>query len=168
MLKSIVSLYQNITGSSIFAKIGLSLSALVIGYIAPIKFLLLSCFLLTITDLIYGLRVAHKQHQKITSDKTWHGTIAKVFDEFVIIILARILEHAVLGLDKVFVLTGGITVLIGLTELWSIIENLNTLDPKGPWKVIGRFLQKKGEDYTGINLNKNEYSDDITVDKESL
>lgn len=165
MINSIISLYHNITGSSILGKIGLSLGALFMGYIAPIKFLLLSCFILTVTDLIYGLRVAHKQHQKITSDKTWHGTIAKIFDEFVIIVLARILEHAVLGLDKVFWLTGGITVLIGLTELWSIIENLNTLDPNGPWKVIGKFLQKKGEDYTGINLNKNENSDDITVDE---
>lgn len=165
MWNSIVSLYQNITGNSILGKIGLSLGALLMGYIAPIKFILLSCFLLTVTDLIYGLRVAYKQHQKITSDKTWHGTIAKIFDEFVIIMLARILEHAVLGLDKVFVLTGGIAVLIGLTELWSIIENLNTLDPKGPWKVIGRFLKKKGEDYTGISIEENEDSNDITVDK---
>jgi len=45
--------------------------------------------------------------------------------------------------------------------LWSIIENLNTLDPKGPWKLLGKFLRKKGEDYTGIYLN---FDDDNTND----
>lgn len=39
--------------------------------------------------------------------------------------------------------------------MWSIIENLNTVDPNGPWKIIGKFLKKKGEDYTGIELELN-------------
>ncbi|MEE3413813.1 MAG: hypothetical protein VZR53_00390 [Prevotella sp.] len=60
-----------------------------------------------------------------------------------------------------FILTGGVTAIITLTELWSIIENLNTLDPKGPWKLLGKFLRKKGEDYTGIDLN---FDDDDTND----
>jgi len=38
---------------------------------------------------------------------------------------------------------------------------LNTLDPKGPWKLLGKFLRKKGEDYTGIDLN---FDDDDTND----
>lgn len=50
--------------------------------------------------------------------------------------LARLIEFTVLDYSGVFVLTGGITVIISLTELWSIIENLNTLYPKGPWKVL--------------------------------
>ena len=36
------------------------------------------------------------------------------------------LEYAVLGTEGVFVLTGGATVIITLTEIWSILENLNT------------------------------------------
>jgi len=64
------------------------------------------------------------------------------------------LELAVLDQDGVFVLTGGATVIIGLTELWSIIENINTLDPNGPWRILGKFLKKKGEDYTGIDLEE--------------
>lgn len=64
------------------------------------------------------------------------------------------MELAVLDQDGVFVLTGGATVIIGLTELWSIIENINTLDPDGPWRILGKFLKKKGEDYTGIDLEE--------------
>nr|DAV06134.1 MAG TPA: holin [Bacteriophage sp.] len=70
------------------------------------------------------------------------------------------LEFNVLGTDGVFVLTGGATVIITLTELWSILENLNTLNPNGPWRALGKFLKKKGESYTGVELNLNEYDKD--------
>lgn len=166
ILKSIEHMYQAVAGDSILGKIGISLGAALTGYIAPIIGLLVSCFALTTVDLIYGIKVAHKQRQKITSDKTWHGTIAKILDEFVIILLARILEFTILGTEGVFVLTGGITAIIGLTELWSILENLNTLDPNGPWKALGRFLKKKGEDYTGINIKEDEHSENNKVDNE--
>ena len=76
----------------------------------------------------------------------------KLFDEFTIISLARLLESSVFGADDISILTGGTTVIIGLTELWSILENLNTLNPKGPWKALGKFLRKKGEDYIGTEI----------------
>lgn len=63
----------------------------------------------------------------------------------------------------VFLLTGGATIIITLTELWSILENLNTLDPKGPWRMLSRFLRKKGEDYTGIELHDDKHTDDRKV-----
>lgn len=86
-------------------------------------------------------------------------------DEFMIISLARMLEYAVLDDTGVFILTGGATVVISLTELWSILENLNTLNPKGPWRALGRFLKKKGEDYTGINIiEEHGNSNDSKVD----
>lgn len=79
------------------------------------------------------------------------------------------LEWAVVDQSGVFLLTGGATIIITLTELWSIIENLNTLDPKGPWKLLGKFLRKKGEDYTGIDLNlEDEHTGNTAVAKESL
>ena len=42
-------------------------------------------------------------------------------------------------------------------ELWSIIENLSTLYPDGPWKILNKFIKSKGEKYL-----------DITIDKEDL
>ena len=73
--------------------------------------------------------------------------------EFAIIALARLLEFTVVGTTGVFVLTGGATVIITLTELWSILENLNTLYPNGPWRSLSKYLKKKGEAYTGIDLD---------------
>jgi hypothetical protein len=79
------------------------------------------------------------------------------------------LEYSVFGADQVFVLTGGITTIISLTEMWSILENLNTLNPHGPWKALGKFLKRKGEDYIGTEIDLNDEHIDSTkpVDSES-
>lgn len=136
---------------------------------SPIAALLVCCFVFTAADMFYGIKVACKQKKKITSNKNWKGTIIKLLDEFSLISLARLLEYSVLGSDDVFVLTGGITVIISLTELWSILENLNTLNPSGPWKALGKFLKKKGEDYIGTEIDLSDEHIDSTesVDKES-
>ena len=70
--------------------------------------------------------------------------------------------------NGVFVLTGGVTIIVSLTELWSILENLNTLNPKGPWRALSQFLTKKGEDYTGIDLETDEHNSDNSVVKKPL
>ena len=97
----------------------------------------------------------------MTSSKSWTGTLTKIKQEFVIIALCHLLEYAVMGAGSVTLLSGGATVLICLTELWSIIENLNTLDPTGPWKILKKYLKKKGEDYVGIEL---EFDEDGKLD----
>lgn len=47
--------------------------------------------------------------------------------------------------------------IIAGVELWSILENLSTLYPDGPWRILNKFLKSKGEKYL-----------DITIDKEDL
>jgi len=45
------------------------------------------------------------------------------------------------------------------------LENLNTLDPKGPWRALGKYLRKKGSRYVDIgnkDLNKNTNDKDNT------
>lgn len=154
---------------SIVGKFLVGIGAAVVGYYAPIWYLLLICFATTIVDMIYGIKVARKFNKKIESGKNWSGTLRKIKDSFIIISLLHGLEWAVLDQSGVFLLTGGATTIITLTELWSIIENLNTLDPKGPWRALGKFLRKKGEDYTGIELNpNNEHTGDTDVVDEPL
>ena len=168
-LTIIHNVLNTVTNGSILGKVGIYFSALLAAFFTPIVGLLLTCFIFTILDLIYGLKVAKRFKQKITSEKTWKGTITKVRDEWLIIVLARMLEFTVLGSTGIFVFTGGATVIIGLTELWSILENLNTLNPKGPWRALGKFLKKKGEDYTGINIednNDNNGTNSPSVDKQ--
>ena len=73
--------------------------------------------------------------------------------------MAHLIEYVLFGPDASVILSGGITAIVTLTELWSILENLNTLNPDGPWKMLSKFLKKKGEEYTGIDLDLNEDSD---------
>lgn len=140
-----------------------------VGFLTPIKSLLLICFATTVVDMFFGMKVARKFKKKIESGKNWKGTLRKIIDEFIIIILAHGIEWSILDQSGVFLLTGGVTAIVTLTELWSIIENLNTIDPRGPWKILGAFLKKKGEDYTGIELNfdKDEHTDDSEMGENS-
>ena len=169
-LTHINQVINQITHGNFFGKLTIAAGALLTAFYTPIVGLIVACFVTTIVDLIYGLRVARKFKQKLESKRTWRGTIAKMMDEFTIISLARLIEYTILDMGGVFVLTGGVTVIVTLTELWSIIENLNTLDPTGPWRVLGKFLKKKGEDYIGfsIDLNKDDTDDENdSVDHES-
>lgn len=159
----------SITQNNAIANVLIGAGAVMAAYLSPIIGLLVTCFVLTLVDMGYGIAVAKKQKKKITSDRNWHGTISKLWHEVLLIGMARLVEFTVLGSEGVFILTGGITVIVSLTELWSIIENLNTLYPNGPWKLIGAFLKKKGEDYVGMNIDiENGTVDDINVVEEPL
>lgn len=162
-------MFEGLSVGTPLGKIGIALGSLLTAFYSPISALLGSLFAFTIADMVYGIKVAKKQHKKITSDKNWKGTITKLFDEFAVISLAHLLEYAVMGKDQsIFILTGGVVVIIGLTELWSILENLNTLNPNGPWRALGAFLKKKGEDYIGTEIElENDKNDSIDPKKDS-
>jgi len=159
ILPSIQHMFNSLSGNTILGKIGIAAGSLLTAYFTPIVGLLITCFATSIIDMFYGMKVARKFGKKLTSKKNWKGTLSKIKDEFILITLGHLIEYTVLGDNAVFVLSGGATVIIALTELWSIIENLNTLDPDGPWKLLGKFLTKKGEDLTGIDIQK-ELEDD--------
>lgn len=164
ILGSIGRVVNTITNNSFYGKVGVAAASLTTAYFTPIVGLLFACFACTIGDLFYGLKVAKMKGKKITSSKSWKGTLKKIRDEFTIIMLGHVLEYSVMGAESLTVLSGGATVLICLTELWSILENLNTLDPEGPWRILSQFLRKKGEDYTGIEIQfENDTNKDITV-----
>lgn len=147
---------EGLSFGTTLGKIGIAAGSLLAAVYTPVTALLISCFAFTAVDMIYGIRVAIKHKHKVESNKTWKGTLRKILDEFSIISLARLLEYSVFDTQGVFVLTGGVTVILCLTEMWSILENLNTLDPDGPWKALGRFLKKKGEEHIGFELDFND------------
>lgn len=157
ILSSIWNMFEGLSAGTLIGKIGIALGAALTAFYSPIAALLVTCFAFTVADMFYGIKVAYKQKKKIHSNKNWKGTITKLLDEWAIISLARMLEYSILGGDQgVFILTGGATVIIGLTEMWSILENLNTLNPDGPWRALGKFLKKKGEDYIGTEIDLND------------
>lgn len=162
---SIITAINSISGNTFVGKTIIATGALLTAYFTPIIGLLITCFATSFVDMVYGIQVAKMQHSKITSSKTRRGTWNKMKAEFAIIALARLLEFTVVGTTGVFVLTGGATVIITLTELWSILENLNTLYPNGPWRSLGKYLKKKGEAYIGIDLdfNKDDKHDNSNI-----
>lgn len=160
ILQSISRMLQGFSGNTYIGKLAIAGGALLASYFTPIVGLLIACFSCSIIDMIYGLKVAHKQKKKLTSRRNWKGTLAKIRDEFTLIMLTHLIEFTVIGPNVTCVLSGGVTVIIALTEVWSIIENLNTLNPEGPWRALGKFLKKKGEDYIGMEIDLNDKSDD--------
>lgn len=164
-LQNIGHALHSMTQGSMIGSFLIGAGSIITAFLAPIQYLLLICFAATVVDMVCGWRVARKFKQKIESGKNWSGTLRKLIDEFTILALAHGLEWAVMDERGVFVLTGGVTAIITLTEMWSILENLNTVDPNGPWRMLGKFLRKKGEDYTGIELDeeKHEHTDDRKV-----
>lgn len=162
---NIITAINSISGNTFVGKTIIATGALLTAYFTPIIGLLITCFATSFVDMVYGIQVAKMQHSKITSSKTRRGTWNKIKAEFAIIALARLLEFTVVGTTGVFVLTGGATVIITLTELWSILENLNTLYPNGPWRSLSKYLKKKGEAYTGIDLdfNKDDKHDNSNI-----
>ena len=149
-------MFQGLSAGTPLGKMLIAAGTAITAFYSPIAALLVACFIFTTVDMLYGIKVACKQKRKIESKKNWKGTLSKLLDEFVILSLARLLEWAILDDSGVFVLTGGVTVIISLTELWSILENLNTLNPEGPWKALSKFLKKKGEDYIGTEIDLND------------
>lgn len=164
IIQSISNMFNGLSANTIIGKFAIATSTLAFSFFSPITGLLIACFCCSVIDMVYGIKVASKQHKKITSAKSWNGTLLKIRDEFVLILIAHLIEYVTFGGD-VCILSSGTTTIITLTELWSILENLNTLNPDGPWKSLGRFLKKKGEDYVGIeiDLNKQEHDNNNNV-----
>ncbi len=162
-------MFNSISHGTFLGKVAIAGGALLTAYFSPIIELLLACFACSTVDMFYGIKVAKRHNKKITSHKSWKGTLTKIKDEFILIALAHLIEYTIFGDSIPCILSGGATVIITLTELWSILENLNTLNPDGPWKALGKFLKKKGEDYVGIELDlDNSYDNNNNMAVEEL
>lgn len=124
-------------------------------FFVPIMPIMVICFMTTLIDMYYGIKVARKNGVKPQSRYLWTGTLTKLRDTFVILIMAHALESKVISnfIDTP-VLVGGCAIIVTLTEMWSILENMNTLNPKGPWRVLGKFLKKKGSNYLKMDLEQ--------------
>lgn len=162
--KSVVSAYTHINNTlniisnkSMIVKTWIAVSTFLSAFFLPIQFVILFTFCMIIMDMYYGIKASVKLHKKIESCKSWKGTIRKMKDAFVLLCSMRGVEYFIINewIDTK-VLTCGTALLISLTEIWSILENLNTIDPTGPWKLVGKFLRKKSEEYTGIDIDLEE------------
>lgn len=153
-INRILGTLSTVSNNSTIAQIGIVSSVIISNFFLPIVPVILTCFGLTVVDLFYGLKVAKKQKVKIESKRTWNGTIKKLRDIFSIITMIRGIELYLLGGITGTALVGGCATIIGLTEFWSILENMNTLNPHGPWRALSKFMKKKGTEVIGTNIEE--------------
>ena len=126
----------------------------------PIKFLFcilsgLMTFGAIVFDAILGCKVARKFGKAIETRKLWK-TLVKFFYCFAIIVFADLIDTHILVSFNAHLVEISAGIVAGV-ELWSAIENLNEIDPTGPWRILSKFIKSKGERYL-----------DITIDKEDL
>lgn len=102
-------------------KIGL----LLVAFFTPILNIILGVLFLVITDLLTGIIAAKKKNQKLTSSKL-SRTISKVLVYLSTIIIVHTIQISLL-LDGTIPLEAIVSAYIALTELKSILENLDDI-----------------------------------------
>lgn len=125
------------------------------SFFTPIwSVILVVCFFIVL-DAIFGTKVSMSYGFKFESRRLW-STLKKFGYCSMVIACCHLIDTEIitsLDLHMVEVFSG---IVCGV-ELWSIIENLQALDPTGPWKIFSKVIRSKGEKYL-----------DITIDKEDL
>jgi hypothetical protein len=121
----------------------LKLGAALLILFAPIKAALATVMLLTLLDFVFGIRHAVKRKEKITSSG-FKRTILKILAYETVIMLGFLVEQNLTGdlVPVVKVLSG----LIGLTELKSVIENLQGITGTPLTKLLIEKLGQKEHD----------------------
>ena len=124
-------------------------------FFMPLVPVILITFGAIVFDAILGCKVARKLGKAIETRKLWK-TLVKFFYCFAIIVFADLIDRHILVSFNAHLVEISAGIVAGV-ELWSAIENLNELDPTGPWRILSKFIKSKGERYL-----------DITIDKEDL
>lgn len=125
------------------------------GSFAPLWITLLILLLLILSDAFLGCKVSRKSNNKCESRRLWK-TLRKFGWCGAIVWFANRIDMDILKSFDAHLVEFFAGAIAGV-ELWSIIENLSTLYPDGPWKILNKFIKSKGEKYL-----------DITIDREDL
>ena len=114
--------------------LNLALSAILV--FAPIKATLIAVMVLTMVDLVSGLLAARKRGEAITSTGL-KRTLIKIAVYEIVVLLGFITEQYLTGdlLPVVKILAG----LVGITELKSVLENLEEITGM---PLLKMFIQK--------------------------
>lgn len=102
--------------------------------------------------MVLGCKVAIKNNKKCESRKLWK-TLRKFGWCTAIVWFANAIDVSILTSFDAHLVEFFAGAIAGV-ELWSVIENLSTLYPNGPWKVLSKFIKSKGEKYLDITIEK--------------
>lgn len=137
-----------------FACVGTSILSAISTFFLPIWVTILAVCILTLIDMLLGIRVSVLRKKPLQSRLAWR-TLKKFGWSTMIISCAHLVDTYILVSFNAH-LVEAFAGMIGGVELWSIVENLQTIDPDGPWRVFGKFIKQKGEKYLDITIDKSD------------
>lgn len=115
----------------------------ILAIFAPIKAVIITAIVLVIADLITGVLAAKKRGEAITSSG-FKTTVGKILLYEVAICLAFLVQQYLTG--DLFPASKLVAALIGLTELKSILENLDTISGNGMFRLLlQKVIQSKDD-----------------------
>lgn len=112
----------------------------ILAFLAPIKVMALVILALVIIDVITGIYAAYKRGEKITS-AAMRRSIQKLL-VYQCGLLAAFLVQYLTGITSIPVVNL-VASLIGMTEFFSIFENLNSISGTNLYKGLIKSLGKK-------------------------
>lgn len=119
------------------------ISALILSLIsilAPIQAALITVLALILVDLVTGVLAAYKRNEPITSSGL-RRTLTKLFVYEIALVFSYIAQHYLIG-DSIPVMKL-ISSMVGLVELKSVLENLNSISGTDLLKAV---IEKLGSD----------------------
>jgi phage-related holin len=99
---------------------------LTLAFLAPVSGVIFAMIFLVFCDLVTGIVASNCKNEKITSSKM-SRTITKLLVYFSTIVITRIINEYLLSGSIAIPLTSLVTSYISLTELKSILENLDKM-----------------------------------------
>lgn len=155
---STMNYFKDITGDGplkVLACLFAGATSWVVGSFTPLWTILFLLLLLVFVDAFLGCKISLKKGMKCESRRFWK-TLRKLGWCGAIVWFANRIDADILVSFDAHLVEFFAGAVAGV-ELWSIIENLAELYPDGPWKLLNKFIRKKGEKYL-----------DITIDREDL
>lgn len=123
-----------------------------IGSFSPLWVILLLLLLLILADAFLGCKVSRQHKIKCESRRLWK-TLRKFGWCGAIVWFANRIDIDIFVSFDAHLVEFFAGAIAGV-ELWSIIENLASLYPDGPWKILNKFIRSKGEKYLNITIDR--------------
>lgn len=108
-------------------------------FLSPIAAIMWSVFALIFADFITGIVAAKRSCQRISSNRMGDTVIKMLLYQLAIIISYVFEQHIIPGVPLVRICAG----YIGLTEVKSFFENINTVTGLNIWKYAKNYIRNK-------------------------
>lgn len=132
-------------------KIAAGVTFALVGYLAPVMDIVVLFIVAMFIDFVTGIWASVKRGNVISSRRMWRS-VYKMFYSLIIIVLIYAVDTEI-GIEQIDMHRFAALLIIGC-EIWSIIENAAEISDHPMFRVIKKYLGKRIEKETGIDLNE--------------